>query len=249
VKAHGEPIGAVRFCHAQDARNDADCADGDFGWSDAAPTDVGQDVESGHDRVVVVERLPHSHQDEVPHPALGGNGVEHTTGMEDLRNDFTRTQVAHEPHLPGGAKYTPHGTARLSADADRVASLIAHENGFDDLTVCKAQQELASQAVAAVDFVHDFQRFGQPSESGLRFAPTCQGGKKSGVGEGLCRVSVERAPECFGVVWIQPIRSHGGCEFAEAKIIQRVTGFRHGEHGEGKWRVSRQGRRWSRSPA
>ena len=93
---------------------------------------------------------------EIPQASFRIDLSENAAGVQDLGDDFAGPQVADESHLPGGAEHAAHRAAGLRADADGVPAGVAHEHRFDGLAVVEAQQELAGEAVAAVDLVHDF---------------------------------------------------------------------------------------------
>ncbi len=177
VEADGEAVGGLGFRHAEDAGDHSDGADGDFGWADACAADVGEDVEGGHDRVVVVEGFAHAHEDDVADFEGGVDGVEDAAGVEDLADDFAGVEVADEAHLAGGAEHAAHGAAGLGADADRVASFVSHEDGFDDLPIGEAEEEFAGESVVAVDFLDDVGLVESLAGGGIDmvFAPACEG--------------------------------------------------------------------------
>ena len=110
------------------------------GKADVAHSDVhalrgGDVLKEAHDLIKIIQRLPDAHEDDVgdalPDVLLGGI---------DLRADLTGFQVAHPACLGGGAEAAAHPAAHLGGDADRVAVVVAHDNGLDAVAVGHPQQ-------------------------------------------------------------------------------------------------------------
>ena len=76
------------------------------------------------DPVVVRQRLPHPHEDDVGDAS--GPGLAH--GHGDLLHDLALGQLALEPGLPGGAELARHGAAGLGRDAHGHAIGIVHQH-------------------------------------------------------------------------------------------------------------------------
>ncbi len=92
--------------------------------------DRGERRSSGGDVVEIEERLALSHEDDV------GVGLERVFVFferdEDLRDDFCfGSEVADEAELRGEAELAIDGTAGLCGDADGLAAVAGHEDGFD----------------------------------------------------------------------------------------------------------------------
>lgn len=155
VEADGEAVGAAFFRELEDAGDDADGADADFAGPEGDAAVVGEDVEGVHDGVVVMHRLAHAHHDHVAEFSVGKIAREDAADVEDLGDDFAGAEVADEAHLPGGAEDAAHGAAGLGADADGVATVVTHEDGFDGLAVAEFEEEFAGEAVAAADVFDD----------------------------------------------------------------------------------------------
>lgn len=102
-----------------------------------------------------MERLAHAHEDHVAEAAGGIDGAKDAAGVEDLGDDFPGPQMADEAHLPGRAEDAAHRATGLGADADGVATVVAHQHGFDRLAVAEAKEKFAGQAVGAADFIDD----------------------------------------------------------------------------------------------
>ena len=82
------------------------------------PVFVGKNSQRLHRRVVVVERLAHSHQHDVE-GAL--EQVECAGENADLADDFSGCQVADDAHSSRQAEAAPHGASHLRRHAERVA--------------------------------------------------------------------------------------------------------------------------------
>ena len=94
-----------------------------------------------------MERLAHSHQDDVGHlPVVlrGGPFAERIACDHDLRDDFLGRQIAHQPLSAGVAERAGQSAADLGRDAQGPAILLGDVDGFDLLAIGKAQQPFAS---------------------------------------------------------------------------------------------------------
>ena len=80
--------------------------------------------------VIVVQRLPNPHQNNV---GDGDTGI--FLGKNDLVQQFSRRQVADPPPHCGGAEGTAHGAAHLGGNTDGVAMAVAHENRLNAVAV------------------------------------------------------------------------------------------------------------------
>ena len=98
----------------------------------------GRDVlEKAHDFVEIIQRLPDAHQhdvgDALPDVLLGG---------VNFGADLPRLEVAHPARLGRGAEAAAHPAAHLGGHADRVAVVVAHDDGLDAVAVGHPQQVL-----------------------------------------------------------------------------------------------------------
>jgi hypothetical protein len=146
--------------------------------------------------------------------------------MEDLGDDFTRSEMADESHLPGGAEHAAHRAARLGAHTNRVAAFVTHEHGFDGLAVAHAQEKLAGQAVAAVDFIDDHWSF---EKEALSLAHGCihpapQGRQKGGLGKVHDPVAMKRPPEHLRMMQDHTIPRQHFHQFRKPEIVQGSCG-------------------------
>ena len=80
------------------------------------------------DPVVVGQRLPHPHEDDVGDPP-GRPGLPHGDG--NLLDDFALGQLPLEPGLTGGAELATHGAAGLGGHADGHPVRVVHEDRLD----------------------------------------------------------------------------------------------------------------------
>ena len=93
-----------------------------------------------HDVVKIIERLAHSHEDDVADllPLLVFS--QDPICSINFAEDFCNREIALEALVPGCAEHTAHGAANLAGDAEGVALLaeiaaIAHEHTFDQRAV------------------------------------------------------------------------------------------------------------------
>ena len=133
--------------------------------------------------------------------------------MEDLGDDFARSQVADETHLAGGAEDAAHGATGLGAEACGVAAGVAHEDGLDGLTVVEAEEVFAGLAVGAGGLGLDGREGG--GEAGvraeLRADPAAKGREEIVARDEVDgAVAVDGTPECAGMNGAKA----GGDEFA-----------------------------------
>jgi hypothetical protein len=103
-------------------------------------------------RVPVVQRFAHAHEDRVELPvAVSGHRRRRQVPLEvgDLLEDLPGLQVAHEAAARGGAEPAGHGAADLRGKAERGVALHGDDHALDGLPVAQPEQELA-RAVAAL---------------------------------------------------------------------------------------------------
>ena len=176
--------------------------------------------------VVVVQRLAHAHQNQVAQALLRIDGVQNPPGVQDLRDDFPRPQMADEAHLPGRAKHTAHRATGLGAHADRVPSVVAHQHRLDGLAVAQAQQEFSGQPVGAADFVRHLRgieekrfslahRFGDPALERRQEITRCQI---------QLALAMDGAPQGLGVMQDHPVTRQHLRQLGESEIVQRSLG-------------------------
>lgn len=115
-----------------------------------------QDGDRLHRSIVVLEGFTHSHDDDVSEctAALAGK----PGGIDNLGDDFTGAEVADETSHAGGAEGATDRTADLAGHTDSGSVRIAHEDGFDMLTVDGTEEELFGFAVVAGDGARQLER-------------------------------------------------------------------------------------------
>ncbi len=127
--------------HEPDGRH-RDAARGD---AEAVGGGLGEPADGGDGGLVVRQRLPHAHEDDVADAALPAGDLaagQGARGGRDLLDDLGGRQVARQPGLPGGAERAVHAAAGLAGDAQGVAVLVAHEDRLDERAVVHAVQRL-----------------------------------------------------------------------------------------------------------
>ena len=130
------------FCEALNAGDDSAGADRDTSGADAKPAGVIEYACGFEDRVIVVEWLAHTHEDDV-----GWTGVQLACGHEDLSDHFAGFKVASESGLAAGAEGALEAAAHLAGDADRVSLLARRqENGLHGIPIAQAHEEFAGLA-------------------------------------------------------------------------------------------------------
>ena len=98
--------------------------------------------ERARNRVVVVERLAHPHED---HVANALAGLELATAKEHLRDNFSIGHLALQARNAGGAEHAAHCAADLTRDAlgdDALVAELRDQHRLDLLAVRHADEEL-----------------------------------------------------------------------------------------------------------
>ena len=134
VERHGQRDGQAFLGQAAHSGHDPDRR-----HRDVAGRDPEVVVETLHGRpggVVVGQRLPHPHEDDVADPGRAG-----VLGAGHLLDDLPGGQVPFEAGLPGGAERTGHCASRLGGDAHGRPGGVAHEHGLDRCAVASGRPE------------------------------------------------------------------------------------------------------------
>ena len=140
---------------APNARNASNGTDGDVNWRHLVGVAIGDHLNSCKDRIDVVHRFAHSHEDHildgVTRTSSGGIANHEARGVK-LRNDFGSRQAAHQSHLRGLAEAATHGASHLTGNAQGArggAIGVAHRNdhGFRLQTVVERHGELHGLAI------------------------------------------------------------------------------------------------------
>ena len=95
----------------------------------------GEDVEGTHQLVDIVQRLTHTHKDDVGQPVALGDGY-------NLIDDLRCRQLMAETHTPRGAEFTPHTASRLRRHTERHTLTIGDKRRLDILTLRRAEEIL-----------------------------------------------------------------------------------------------------------
>ena len=110
----------------------AHCRDRDAARSDSEPRRITQNGERANQRVDVVERLAHAHEDEIQR--VGATRPESTHDREELPDDLVRLEAPPEAHLGRRAERTAHRASHLAREAHgdpRTTDLARHVHGLD----------------------------------------------------------------------------------------------------------------------
>src|SRR5438067_1593962 len=105
---------------AADGGDHARGGDGDGPSVDGAARWMAEDARRLHHRVVVEERLAHSHEHDAAHGPVG-----FLADREDLADDLVCGEIAFEAQRAGGAERARKRATRLARDADDVLLLLA----------------------------------------------------------------------------------------------------------------------------
>ena len=136
-QVHREGLGG----QAADAGHDAHRGEGEVPGRQAHIAVQADD--RAPDPVVVGQRLPHPHEDDVRDPSRGG--LPHGDG--DLLDDLALRQLALEARLPRGAELAGHGTASLGGHADGHPIRVVHQHRLHLSTVAERPQPFRRLAV------------------------------------------------------------------------------------------------------
>ena len=154
--AHG---GLAEFFHAVD---DAGGGDGDAAFAHADAAFVAEDAGGFEDVVEVEERFALAHHDDV-HLARGGVHAVAGGGEEDLADNFARGEIALEAHEGREAELAIDGAADLRRNAEGVAAVFGHEDGFDGAAVVE-REEVAVRAIGRGELLRNL----RPAEVGVK---------------------------------------------------------------------------------
>jgi hypothetical protein len=139
-----------------DARHDARRRDRNAASPEVQPVRVVDDTDELHGLRIVLQRLAHTHHDDVRE---GATALARLTGCaDDLRHDLPGTQIARETHQASGAECTTDGAAHLAGDADRGPVRVKHEHRFQQLAVPRAVERLDRLAIVCGNGAHRLQR-------------------------------------------------------------------------------------------
>ena len=102
-----------------------------------SPFRVPDDPQETDQGVVVVQRLPASHDHHMADPLPGG-----PFHLHNLGDHLAGAQIPHPSADGGGTEPAPHAAPDLGGDAGRQTIAVTHENGFDHIAVLQRKQEL-----------------------------------------------------------------------------------------------------------
>ena len=155
VEADGQICRQRLVGQAPNSRGEADGADRDVAWGDGQPFVVRKDGDCRSHRLIVVQRLTHTHEDNVPQLLGGGEAGPMYLRVQDLGHNLARGQVALETHLARGTKDAAHRTSYLTADAGGVPVTIGHQHRLNQMAVGQAEEKFVGP-VGAMLVLHDF---------------------------------------------------------------------------------------------
>ena len=151
-KRHGDSLASelVDRGHQPDGR------DGHVACREPESERSGRDerAHGRHDRLVVGERLPHAHEDDVrqPHRIAAEDAVtRRPRGKANLLDDLGGRQVPREAHLPRRAERAGHPATGLARDAQRRALRVLHEHRLDLDPVVQGPQRLDRRALVRLE--------------------------------------------------------------------------------------------------
>jgi hypothetical protein len=142
--------------------------------------------------------------------------------VKNLRDDFSGPEMPDKTHLPGGAEDATHRAACLGADANGVASIVSHEDGFYHLAITQAKQEFTSQPVRASDFIgHDriIEEIGFALPDGC-FDPALERWQELFSSKIALTVTMDGPPENLGVMQNDSIGGQDLDELVKAEVMQ-----------------------------
>ena len=146
MERQGEPGLKTFLGQASDARDHAAGRDRDAPRAEIEAAWVVKDADGRDDRVVVGERLAHSHEHQIEAGILPRVEVPHA---EDLGDDLVGSQIALEPHQSRGAEGAAQGAPDLAGEAEGHPPLGAHRDALDARAVSEREHELVRQMIAA----------------------------------------------------------------------------------------------------
>jgi len=221
MQAHGQIVRLAFIGETADARDDADGADGDSARAEIHAARVGQSPQRLHRRLVVVQRLAHPHEHEIPQ-SVALLRAQPALGDQHLRHDFPGPQMPHKAHLARGAKDATHGAAGLGAQAGGVAPGIAHDHRLNLLAVVEAKEELLGEAIAARDLLDHGGRVEREIGPDVGGQPATDRRKEILARQQIVfQVPIQSFPEGARVDWPQPVRDQPRPELVEAEVVQR----------------------------
>ena len=130
VEGEGKRNGQVLFCQVVDPRNDPAGGHCDISLADIESVLIREKMKEAHQIVIVVKRLPGSHNDDVGDPLPG-----HSADLVDLLEHFRRRQGPVQAVQGGGAESASHSASHLGGNADAVSEFVAHEHAFHQRVV------------------------------------------------------------------------------------------------------------------
>ena len=136
-EVHGQGLGG----QAPDTRHNAHRREREMAGREAHV--AVQPRDGPPDPVVVGQRLPHPHEDDVGDPPCRP-GLPHGDG--NLLDDLALGQLTLEPGLAGGAELAGHGATGLGGHADGHPVRVMHEDGLDLGPVVERPQPLGRLA-------------------------------------------------------------------------------------------------------
>ena len=224
MQAHRQIVRRLLLRHAQDAGDHTHRADADFRRAQVYAAIIGDDAQSLHDGIVIVQGLAHAHEHQVAQPGLA-HALQQPLSMQHLGDDLTRSQVAHETHLAGGAEDAAHRAARLSAQTGGEAPWIAHHHGLDLLAIIEPQEQLAREFITALDPCVDRRDVERHILMQMGIQPAAQGWRQViARGEIPLALPVHGTPERACMMAGKTIGHDSLLEFGKGEVMERNGG-------------------------
>ncbi len=141
------------------AWDEADRGHGDASAAHAEPVgDLADErADRAHHRVVVGERLPHAHEDDVVQsPRRSGDDPrgQHLVGGQRLREDLCLREVALQTALTRRTERAGHATTRLRRDAEGRAARVPHQDALEQRAVVEAPEGLDRASAVGGELLH-----------------------------------------------------------------------------------------------
>lgn len=148
MEGKGKAHPKVLLRQAVDALGNAHGGEGDAPWAHGQALGMEHDADGLKHVAQVQEGLPHAHEDHVS-DIPGGDTLVVGDGQE-LGKDLRRGEVAAKAQGPGGAEGAPRGAAHHAGEADSLAVLVGHVDGFRLPSVQQGKEVLDASVPAWV---------------------------------------------------------------------------------------------------
>jgi len=132
----------VQSGESLDSLDVADGGQGNPAFRDVRSPRIRQDVDGVQNRIEIVERLAHPHEDQVPH-----RKTQDMTNDGPLDDDLGGREIADQAHPGRLAEGASPGAAELAGNAECVPIVHGYHDGFRAIAVGRRQRELPGTSV------------------------------------------------------------------------------------------------------